>query len=151
MRRKKLVILELFIVISISICVISIIFSLYFICSNLGRTILNVNNSNREKIKEMFRESENYKEIYNIDDVKKIQFFLAFNDLEFTLYYKNGEEKVIYDDDLYELREYIKEKGYSKAGYYVAIDAIIILICIGLNKTRKKLSDKIDLLDKQEE
>ena len=151
MRRKKLVILELFIVISISICVISIIFSLYFICSNLGRTILNVNNSNREKIKEMFRESENYKEIYNINDVKKIQFFLAFNDLEFTLYYKNGEEKVIYDDDLYELREYIKEKGYSKAGYYVAIDAIIILICIGLNKTRKKLSDKIDLLDKQEE
>lgn len=151
MRRKKLVILELFIVISISICVISVIFSLYFICSNLGRTILNVNNSNREKIKEMFRKSENYNEIYNIDDVKKIQFFLAFNDLEFTLYYKNGEEKVIYDDDLYELRKYIKEKGYSKAGYYVAIDAIIILICIGLNKTRKKLSDKIDLLDKQEE
>ena len=140
MKRKKLVILELFIVISICICVISMIFSLYLICSNLGRTVLNVN-----------KESEDYNETYNIDNINKIQFFLVFNDLEFTLYYKNGEEKVIYDDDLHELREYIKEKGYSKAGYYVAIDAVIILICVSLNKTRKKLSDEIDLLDKQEE
>lgn len=151
MKRKKLVILELFIVISICICVISMIFSLYLICSNLGRTVLNVNNKNREKIKEMLKESEDYNETYNIDNINKIQFFLVFNDLEFTLYYKNGEEKVIYDDDLHELREYIKEKGYSKAGYYVAIDAVIILICVSLNKTRKKLSDEIDLLDKQEE
>ena len=99
----------------------------------------------------MLKESEDYNETYNIDNINKIQFFLVFNDLEFTLYYKNGEEKVIYDDDLHELREYIKEKGYSKSGYYVAIDAVIILICVGLNKTRKKLSDEIDLLDKQEE
>ena len=72
-----------------------------------------------------------------------------FNDYEFTLYYQNGEEIELYDDELYNLKDYIEEKGYSKAGYYIAIDVIIIILCICINGIRKKIASDIDLFDKQ--
>lgn len=76
---------------------------------------------------------------------------MNFNDLEFTLYYKKGEEKELYDDNLNTLRDYIKRNGYSKAMYYVVIDVVIIFIVLGVNAGRKNLSNRIDLIDKQDE
>ena len=87
----------------------------------------------------------------DIKELKKIQFFMNFNDLEFTLYYKKGEEKELYDDNLNTLRDYIKRNGYSKAMYYVVIDVVIIFIVLGVNAGRKNLSNRIDLIDKQDE
>ena len=151
MKRNLFVIFELLLMIVIVIGIIMIIYNGYHIFSGLGRSIVNVNGNNKEIIENMLKTSEYYDETNDINQLKKIQFFMDFNDYEFTLYYQNGEEIELYDDELYNLKSYIEEKGYSKAGYYIAIDAIIIILCICINGIRKKIANDIDLLDKQEE
>ena len=151
MKRNLFVIFELLLMIVIAIGIIMIIYNGYHIFSGLGKSIVNVNDNNKEFIENMLKTSEYYDETNDINQLKKIQFFMDFNDYEFTLYYQNGEEIELYDDELYNLKSYIEEKGYSKAGYYIAIDAIIIILCICINGIRKKLANDIDLLDKQEE
>lgn len=151
MKRKILVILETLLIIFISIGIISIIFSGYYIFKGLGKSIVNVNENNRNTIESMLKESKEYEENNNIKDLKKIQFFMNFNDFEFTLYYKDNIKVELYDDDLYSLKSYVEKNGYSKSSFYIGIDAAIILGCVGLNGIKKKISDEIDLLDKQEE
>lgn len=151
MRRNRLVILELLLMIIISIGIICVVFSVYFIFRGIGKTIVNVNDNNRLEIEQMLKESSDYDDTYDIKELKKIQFFMNFNDLEFTLYYKKGEEKELYDDNLDTLRDYIKQNGYSKTMYYVVIDVVIIFIVLGVNAGRKNLSNRIDLIDKQDE
>ena len=151
MKRNLFVIFELLLMIVIAIGIIMIIYNGYHIFSGLGKSIVNVNDNNKEFIENMLKTSEYYDETNDINQLKKIQFFMDFNDYEFTLYYQNGEEIELYDDELYNLKSYIEEKGYSKAGYYIAIDAIIIILCICINGIRKKIANDIDLLDKQEE
>ncbi len=150
MKRNSLVILELILMIAIFIGIVFIVFSGYFIFKGLGRTVVNVNNNNRIVIEQMLKESKYYDDTYKINDLKKIQFFMNFNDYEFSLYYKNGEKKEISDDNLENLRSYIKQNGYSKAMYYVTIDIIIILVVLVINVGRKNLSNKIDLIDKED-
>ena len=151
MKRNRLVVLELLLMIIISIGIICVVFSVYFIFRGIGRTIVNVNDNNRLEIEQMLKESSDYDDTYDIKELKKIQFFMNFNDLEFTLYYKKGEEKELYDDNLNTLRDYIKQNGYSKTMYYVVIDVVIIFIVLGVNAGRKNLSNRIDLIDKQDE
>lgn len=149
MKRNLFVIFELLLMVGIIIGIIMIIYNGYHIFSGLGKSIVNVNDNNKELIENMLKTSEYYDETNDINQLKKIQFFMDFNDYEFTLYYQNGEEIELYDDELYNLKSYIEEKGYSKAGYYIAIDAIIIILCICINGIRKKIANDIDLLDKQ--
>lgn len=149
MRKNRLVILELLLMIIISIGIVCVVFSVYFIFRGIGRTIVNANDNNRLEIEQMLKESSDYDDTYDINELKKIQFFMNFNDLEFTLYYKKGEEKELYDDNLNTLRDYIKRNGYSKAMYYVVIDVVIIFIVLGVNAGRKNLSNRIDLIDRQ--
>ena len=151
MRRNRLVVLELLLMIIISIGIVCVVFSVYFIFRGIGKTIVNVNDNNRLEIEQMLKESSDYDDTYDIKELKKIQFFMNFNDLEFTLYYKKGEEKELYDDNLDTLRDYIKQNGYSKTMYYVVIDVVIIFIVLGVNAGRKNLSNRIDLIDKQDE
>ena len=151
MKRNRLVVLELLLMIIISIGIICVVFSVYFIFRGIGKTIVNVNDNNRLEIEQMLKESSDYDDTYDIKELKKIQFFMNFNDLEFTLYYKKGEEKELYDDNLDTLRDYIKQNGYSKTMYYVVIDVVIIFIVLGVNAGRKNLSNRIDLIDKQDE
>ncbi len=151
MRRNRLVILELLLMIIIFIGIVCVVFSVYFIFRGIGKTIVNVNDNNRLEIEQMLKESSDYDDTYDIKELKKIQFFMNFNDLEFTLYYKKGEEKELYDDNLDTLRDYIKQNGYSKTMYYVVIDVVIIFIVLGVNAGRKNLSNRIDLIDKQDE
>lgn len=148
MKRNLLVIFELLLMLVIAIGIIMIIYNGYHIFSGLGKSIVNVNDNNKELLENMLKTSEYYDETYDINQLKKIQFFMDFNDYEFTLYYQNGEEIELYDDELYNLKSYIEEKGYSKAGYYIAIDAIIIILCICINGIRKKIANNIDLFDK---
>lgn len=149
MKRKLFVFFELLLMLVIAIGIIMIIYNGYNIFSGLGRSIVNVNDNNKEFIENMLKTSEYYDETYDINQLKKIQFFMDFNNYEFTLYYQNGEEIELSDDNLYNLKNYIEEKGYSKAGYYIAVDTIIIILCICINGMRKKIANDIDLLDKQ--
>ena len=148
MKRNLLVIFELLLMIIIAIGIIMIIYNGYHIFSGLGRSIVNVNDNNKKFIENLLKTSEYYDETKDINQLKKIQFFMDFNNYEFTLYYQNGEEIELYDDELYNLKSYIEEKGYSKAGYYIAIDAIIIILCICINGIRKKIANNMDLFDK---
>ena len=51
-------------------------------------------------------------------------------------------------DDMNELKDYIEGKGYSKAGFYIFIDTVIIILCVCINGMKKKISNEIDYLDK---
>lgn len=148
MKRNVFVIFELLLMVGIVIGMIMIIYNGYHIFSGLGKSIVNVNDNNKELLENMLKTSEYYDETYDINQLKKIQFFMDFNNYEFTLYYQNSEEIELSDDELYNLKSYIEEKGYSKAGYYIAIDAIIIILCICINGIRKKIANNIDLFDK---
>ena len=118
MKKAILIICETLIIILIILGIFAIIYSSYFIFKDSGKIVLNINK------------------------LEKIQFFLVFNDYEFTLYYKNKEEIKLYDD-LYDLREYIEEKGTSREINYIVGDGLILLIIFFLNFERKKLADKI--------
>ena len=114
MNRSKLVLFEIITTILICLGILFIIFNVYFIIKNSGKSVLDVNDTNRDVIENMIKESKYYKEIKNFKEVNKIQYWLAFNDYQFTLYYNNGTEKQIYDDNLDNLKEYIQKKGIDK-------------------------------------
>lgn len=148
MKRNLFVMFELLLMIITILGIATIIFSAYYIFKGIGRSVINVNNDNREIIEYMLKKSEYYNQNYDIKSLKKIQFFMDFNDYQFTLYYENNEEIELYDDDLYDLKEYIKRKGYSKSEFYIFIDAIIAISCVCINAMRQKISREIDYLDK---
>lgn len=143
MKRAILVICETLIIILIVLGTFAIIYSSYFIFKDFGKIVLNINDNNRKVVEDMLKQSSYYDNSNDINKLEKIQFFLVFNDYEFILYYKNGEEIELYDDDLYELREYIEEKGTSRAINYIVGDGLILLIIFFLSFERKKLADKI--------
>lgn len=150
MKRKRLVRIEMFLSILIVIGIFFLIFNVYFILKGLGKDVLYVNDKNRQSVKNIIEKSEYYDSSEDFYNVRKIQFFLAFNDLEFTLYYKDGTVKKIYDDSLTDLKKYIEKNGYNKGEFFVMLGIGMIIICIGLNEIRKRVSNQIDLIDKQE-
>ena len=150
MKRKRLVRIEMLLSILIVIGIFFLIFNVYFILKGFGKDFLYVNEKNRQSIKNIIEKSEYYDSSEDFYNVRKIQFFLDFNDLEFTLYYKDGTVKKIYDDSLTDLEKYIEENGYNKGEFFVMLGIGMIIICIGLNGIRKRVSNQIDLIDKQE-
>ena len=150
MKRKRLVRIEMLLSILIVIGIFFLIFNVYFILKGFGKDFLYVNDKNRQSIKNIIEKSEHYDSSEDFYNVRKIQFFLAFNDLEFTLYYKDGTVKKIYDDSLTDLEKYIEENGYNKGKFLVILGIGMLIICIGLNEIRKRVSNQIDLIDKQE-
>ena len=150
MKRKRLVRIEMLLSILIVIGIFFLIFNVYFILKGFGKDFLYVNDKNRQSIKNIIEKSEYYDSSEDFYNVRKIQFFLAFNDLEFTLYYKDGTVKKIYEDSLTDLEEYIEEKGYNEGEFFVMLGTGMIIICIGLNEIRKRVSNQIDLIDKKE-
>ena len=150
MKRKRLVRIEMFLSILIVIGIFFLIFNVYFILKGFGKDVLYVNDKNRQSIKNIIEKSEHYDSSEDFYNVRKIQFFLAFNYLEFNLYYKDGTVKKIYDDSLTDLEKYIEENGYNKGKFLVILGIGMLIICIGLNEIRKRVSNQIDLIDKQE-
>lgn len=150
MERKKLVRIESISMIVIALGILFLIFNLYFIVKGMSRDILYVNEKNRESVKRLFEKSEQYKEIKDFDKIKKIQYFLAFNNMEFTLYYKDGSTDKIYDDGLIDLKEYIEKNGYNKGKVHIIFGMFVICVCLGLNVIREDVAEKIDFIDKNE-
>ena len=143
MKKNKLVVIETILIIIIFIEIILLVFSLYSIFNNMGRYVLKINDNNRLEIENMLNTSKYYDNTKNIEDLEKIEFFLDFNDYQFTLYYSN-EEKELYDDNLFNLMEYIKTRGNSKVIGYIVIDILIVFSIIIINLKRKEISEKID-------
>ena len=143
MKRNKLVVIETIIIITIVVEMILLVFSLYPIFNNMGRYVLKINNNNRLEVENMLKTSKYYDNTKNIEDLEKIEFFLDFNDYQFTLYYSN-EEKELYDDNLFNLMEYIKTRGDSKVTNYIVIDILIVFSIIIINLKRKEILEKID-------
>ena len=155
MNIKKLVIIEILLSIIIVLGIMFLIVNPYFILKGWLKNTLYVNDTNRPVIENLLKEgkyygNEHYKSLEDISEVKKIQFFLAFNDFEFTLYYKDGTIQEIIDDDLINLKNYIEKNGYCNAEVYMILGVCIIILCIAVNGVRKNISNKIDLIDKQE-
>lgn len=143
MKRNKLVVIEIIIIITIVVEMILLVFSLYPIFNNMGRYVLKINNNNRLEVENMLKTSKYYDNTKNIEDLENIEFFLDFNDYQFTLYYSN-EEKELYDDNLFNLMEYIKTRGNSKVIGYIVIDILIVFSIIIINLKRKEILEKID-------
>lgn len=143
MKRNKLVVIETILIVIIAIEMILLVFSLYPISKSMGRYVLKINDNNRLEIENLLKTSKYYDNTKNIKDLEKIEFFLDFNDYQFTLYYSN-EEKELYDDNLFNLMEYIKTRGNSKVTTYIVIDILIVFSIIIINLKRKEISEKID-------
>ena len=150
MQRDKLVNIESWLNFFLFIGIVYIIFSFYLMFIGLGKTIVVKNNKNREEIENMLKTSKAYDESVNIEKLDRIEFFLALNDYRFTLFYKNGEEQSLYDDNLENLKEYIEKNGYNKSWKYVIIDILVIFLLVQLNIKRKDIGDKIDYIDEKE-
>lgn len=151
MNRKKWIATEILICILIAIGICFIFINPYFILKNWFKENLIINNKNRVIVENLIQKSEYYRTEKSFDEVKKIQFFLVFNDSEFTLYYRDGTEYTVIDDSLSDLRKYIHRNGYSKAGVFFKVGIGDIILCLILNEVRKNISNKIDLIDKHEE
>ena len=141
MKRNKLVVIETILIVIIAIEIILLVFSLYIIFNNMGRYVLKINDNNRLEIENLLKTSKYYDNTKNIKDLEKIEFFLDFNDYQFTLYYSN-EEKELYDDNLFNLMEYIKTRGNSKVTIYIVIDILIVFSIIVINLKRKEILEK---------
>ena len=150
MQRDKLVNIESWLNFFLFIGIVYIIFSFYLMFIGKRKTIVVINNKNREEIENMLKTSKAYDESVNIEKLDRIEFFLALNDYRFTLFYKNGEEQSLYDDNLENLKEYIEKNGYNKSWKYVIIDILVIFLLVQLNIKRKDIGDKIDYIDEKE-
>lgn len=145
--RKRLVIIETILIYLMIFSIVFLFFNIYFIIKGMSRDVLNINDKNREIVRNMIETNHNIKDF---DNVKKVQYFLSFNNMEFTLYYKDGTKEKIVDDRLDSLREYIEENGYNKGVRLIWIEAIIGIVCICINEKRQEISNRIDLIDKKE-
>ena len=151
MNRQRLVLFEITTIILICLCVVFMVFNVHWIIKNSGKSVLDINETNRKIVEDMLKESKYYNEINNYSEVNKIQYWLAFNDYQFTLYYNNGTEKQIYDDNLDNLKEYIQKKGIDKGGLQLKYGLGVLFLTLFLNSIRKNISNKIEYMDKQEE
>ena len=151
MNRQRLVLFEITTIILICLCVVFMVFNVHWIIKNSGKSALDINETNRKIVEDMLKESKYYNEINNYSEVNKIQYWLDFNDYQFTLYYNNGTEKQIYDDGLDNLREYIQKKGIDKGDLQLKYGLGVLFLTLFLNSIRKNISNKIDYMDKQEE
>ena len=155
MKRKGLIRIEIFLSILTVIGIFFLFFNVYFILKGFSEDVLYVNDKNMQIIKNKIEESKYYDDSDDFYNVKKIQLHKTFRwynnyDLEFTLYYKDGTVKKICDNSLIDLRAYIELKGYNNGKFFIMLGVGMTLICIGLNGIRKRVSNKIDWIDKQE-
>lgn len=151
MSRNRLILFEIISVTLICVCIAFLIFNIIFIIKESGKSELNINESNRKIIEDLLKESKYYNEIKNFNEVNKIQYWLDFNDYQFTLYYNNGTKKQIYDDSLDNLKEYIEKNGIDKGSLQILYGVGTLFLTLLLNNIRKNISNKIEYMDKQEE
>ena len=149
-RRKKLVIIEIISTILFMITIILIIVNGFKIFGEMlgpGKYILKINNFNRESIEEYLKKSNSYNPKQSIQNANKIQYFLDFNDAEYTIFYNDNSAYKISDDGLLDLMEFIKENGYSLMQKYIILEFFSIIICVVIFEKKKEIGSKIDDID----
>lgn len=112
-----------------------------------GKYILNLNASNRESIEEYLKKSNSYNPKQSIQNANKIQYYLDFNDAEYTIFYNDNSTYKISDNGLLDLMEFIKEKGYSLMQKYIILELLSIIICVVIFEKKKEIGSKIDEID----
>jgi len=151
-RRKKLVIIEIISTILFMISIILIIvngFKSFGEMLGPGKYILKINNFNRESIEEYLKKSNSYSPKQSIQNANKIQYFLDFNDAEYTIFYNDNSTYKISDDGLLDLMEFIKENGYSLMQKYIILEFFSIIICVVIFEKKKEIGSKIDEMDNE--
>ena len=151
-RRKKLVIIEIISTILFMISIILIIvngFKSFGEMLGPGKYILKINNFNRESIEEYLKKSNSYSPKQSIQNANKIQYFLDFNDAEYTIFYNDNSTYKISDDGLLDLMEFIKENGYSLMQKYIILELLSIIICVAIFEKKKEIGSKIDEMDNE--
>lgn len=149
-RRNKLVIIEIISTILFMISIILIIvngFKSFGEMLGPGKYILKINNFNRESIEEYLKKSNSYNPKQSIQNANKIQYFLDFNDAEYTIFYNDNSAYKISDDGLLDLMEFIKENGYSLMQKYIILEFFSIIICVVIFEKKKEIGSKIDDID----
>lgn len=149
-RRNKLVIIEIISTILFMISIVLIVVNGFKIFGEMlgpGKYILKINNFNRESIEEYLKKSNSYNPKQSIQNANKIQYFLNFNDAEYTIFYNDNSTYKINDDGLLELMEIIKEKGYSLMQKYIVLEFLSIIICVVIFEKKKEIGSKIDEID----
>lgn len=149
-RRNKLVILEIICTILFIISIVLIIvngFKLFgeMLCND--KYILNINDSNRQSIEEYLKKSNSYNPKQSIQNANKIQYYMDFNDAEYTIFYNDRSTYKISDDGLFDLMEFIKENGYSLMQKYIILELLSIIICVAIFEKKKEIGSKIDVMD----
>ena len=96
---------------------------------------------------EYLKKSNSYNPKQSIQNANKIQYFLNFNDAEYTIFYNDNSTYKINDDGLLDLMEFIKEKGYSLMQKYIILEFFLIIICVVIFEKKKEIGYKIDEID----
>lgn len=151
-RRNKLVIIEIISTILFMISIILIIVNGLKSFGEMlgpGKYILKINNFNRESIEEYLKKTERYSPKQSIQNAKKIQYYLNFNDAEYTIFYNDNSAYKISDDGLLDLMEFIKENGYSLMQKYIFLEFFSIIICVVIFEKKKEIGSKIDEMDNE--
>ena len=151
-RRNKLVIIEIISTILFIISIILIIVNGFKIFGEMlgeGKYILKINDSNKESIEEYLKKANRYNPKQSIQNAKKIQYYLNFNDAEYTIFYNDNYTYKISDDGLLDLMEFIKEKGYSLMQKYIILELLSIIICVAIYEKKKEVSSEIDEMDNE--
>ena len=149
-RRNKFVIIEIISTILFMISIVLIIVNGFKIFGEMlgpGKYILKINNFNRESIEEYLKKSNSYNPKQSIQNANKIQYFLDFNDAEYTIFYNDNSTYKISDDGLLDLMEFIKENGYSLMQKYIILEFFSIIICVVIFEKKKEIGSKIDEID----
>ena len=149
-RRNKLVIIEIISTILFIISIILIIVNGFKIFGEMlgpGKYFLKINDSNKEDIEEYLKKANRYNPKQSIQNANKIQYYLNFNDAEYTIFYNDNSTYKINDDGLLELMEFIKEKGYSLMQKYIILEFLSIIICVVIFENTKEIGSKIDEID----
>lgn len=151
-RRNKLVTIEIISIILFMVFISLIIVNGFKIFGEMlgsGMYILNINDSNRESIEEYLKKSNSYKPKQSIQNANKIQYYMNFNDAEYTIFYNDNSTYKISDDGLFDLMEVIKEKGYSLMQKYIIFELLSIIICVATYEKKKEIGTEIDKIDNE--
>lgn len=149
-RRNKLVIIEIISTILFMISIVLIIINGFKVFGEMlgtGKYILKINDSNKEDIEEYLKKANRYNPKQSMQNANKIQYYLNFNDAEYTIFYNDNSTYKINDDGLFELMEFIKEKGYSLMQKYIILEFLSIIICVVIFEKKKEIGSKIDEID----
>lgn len=137
-------------IISILIVFIMSIY-MFFILSFRGQYEIILKEKDIESIEELqkkAKEKNNDINLLDLNHAQKIIWYFEFNNNTYTIYYDNGNIEKIYNDYIYEIRDYIQTNGHPtgiEILYLILISmSISIFSYFKISKNKKKLNSITD-------